>query len=92
MARITVSLPKSIVEDLDFISSRLRCSRSALLAIALGESAAALRQICEMLPPPGQDVSEGDARRFRGDSARVLQELISGLQIDGGQDDLFPGE
>ena len=87
-SRITVSLPQGIVDDLDYVSSKLRCSRSALLSIALSESMPGLRQICSCLPDPGSDVDEVDARRFRGESARVLGDMFGKL-LAGGQDDLF---
>lgn len=90
--KITVSLPPNVVDQLDFVSSRLRCSRSALLSEVLGHSMPSLVQIASCIPEVGQDVTEVDARRLRGVSAEVIGEQVRKLlaMSEGvGQDDLF---
>lgn len=90
--KVTVSLPPDVVDQLDFVSSRLRCSRSALLSEVLGHSMPALVQLASCIPEVGQDVTEVDARRLRGVSAAVIGEQVRKLleMSEGvGQDDLF---
>lgn len=90
-SRITVSIPKATLDQLDFVARKLRCSRSALLSQILGESMPALRQIASCLPDPGQTIGEADARRFRGESAKLIGEEVGKL-IAGAQDGLFSGK
>lgn len=45
--KISVSLPRDMVSDLDFISKSFRVTRSALLTQLLDEASKGLRQICE---------------------------------------------
>lgn len=88
ISRITVSIPSDSISQLDYVARKLRCSRSALLGQILAESMPALQQIASCLPDPGKDVGPGDARRFRGESARVIGEQVAKL-IEGAQDDFF---
>lgn len=90
--KITVSLPPEVVDQLDFVASRLRCSRSALLSEVLGFSIPSLVPIASCIPEAGQDVTESDARRLRGVSAQVIGDQVRKLlELGQGvdQDDLF---
>lgn len=85
--KVTVSLPPSVVDDLDFIASRMRISRSALLSGVLGECVPGLLAVAKCVPAEG-DVGEDDVRRARGASAEIIGEKIK-LLLAGGEDDLF---
>lgn len=86
--KITLSLPPDTVEQLDFVAARLRCSRSALVSELLKHSIGSLVQIASCLPEDLDSVTEADARRLRGESARVIGEQVGKL-LAGAQDDLF---
>lgn len=86
--RITASLPPSAVEQLDFVATRLGCSRSALLSELLSQSLPGMVQIVECLPDNSSAATQDDVRRLRGASARVIGEQVERL-IAGAQDDLF---
>lgn len=88
--RVTVTLDASLVPKLDFISSKLRCSRASLLAVIIGESVDPLVSIASCLPDPDQPVDASDARRFRGESARIIGEQVSKLLSGDVQNDMFP--
>lgn len=87
--RVTVTLDTSLVSKLDFISSKLRCSRASLLAVIIGESADPLVSIASCLPDPDQPVDASDARRFRGESARIIGEQVTKLLAGDAQNDMF---
>ena len=77
--KISISLPKSMVEDLDFISRSFRCTRSALLTQLLDEATTGLKQICEqhVLPLEGGDVDSKETQRA---IAATLDRLATELQ------------
>lgn len=81
--RVTISLPTRIADDLDYISARLGISRSAFLAQLLTEAnLSALRSLVSTLP---ESPSEGDARRFRGESRQFVKSRMDQLQsMQGG--------
>lgn len=88
--RVSVSLPSDVVDHLDFVSSRMGCSRSALLSALLTEALPPLRQIASCLPPKGEEVTGVHAQRFRGEAARALGDQVARL-LSGGQGDLLDG-
>ena len=87
--RCSVSLPSDLVDDLDYISKRLRMSRSALLSSILAEGLPSLVQIVTVLPEDLSKVTDVDARRFRGETADVLSKQVADIIRLGGQHDLF---
>lgn len=87
--RVTVTLDSALVAKLDFISFKLRCSRASLLAVILGESADALVSLASCLPDPDVPADASDARRFRGESARIIGEQVSKLLSGDVQNDMF---
>lgn len=89
--RCSVSLPSDVVDQLDFVSTRMRVSRSALLSALLSEAMPGLVQIISTLPADPTTATEADARRFRGATADVLSKQIGDIIRAGGQDDLFNG-
>lgn len=85
--RVSISLPVSLVSDLDYISQRLGISRSAFLAQML--SSADLPGIRALLSHIPEQPTDGDVRRFRGDSkAYVAQQMEKLVSMQGG---LFDG-
>jgi hypothetical protein len=81
--RVTISLPGKIADDLDFISARLGVSRSAFLSQLLTEANLGdLRSLVSTLP---ESPSEGDTRRFRGESRQFVKSRIDQLHtMQGG--------
>ena len=63
--KISISLPRRIVEDLDIVSKSFRVSRSALLTQLLDEATTGLRQICEqhVLPLENPDGNKKQTER-----------------------------
>jgi hypothetical protein len=86
--RCSVSLPTDLVDQLDFVSGRLKVSRSACLSALLSEALPDIVQLVSVLPDDPSMATEADARRFRGVTADILSKQIGDL-IRGGQDDLF---
>lgn len=81
--RVSISLPPALVDDLDYISQRLGISRSAFLAQML--SSADLPAIRTLLSHIPAQPSDGDVRRFRGDSkAYVAQQMEKLASMQGG--------
>lgn len=76
--KISISLPKSMVDDLDFISKSFRCTRSALLTQLLDEATTGLKQICEQHVLPLEDGS-GDAEKTQRAITATLDRLATEL-------------
>ena len=70
MKRISVSLPGELVERLDVLSGRLGFTRSALVGQLLD---APVADILRMLGDLPLEPTDGDIRRFRGESAELLE-------------------
>ena len=87
--RCSVSLPTTLVDDLDYVSGRLKMSRSALLSAILSEGLPHLAHIVSTLPDDPSTVTAADARRFRGAAVDLLTEQVASILRTGGQDDLF---
>ena len=77
--KISCSLPRRIVEDLDVISSAFRVTRSALLTQLLDEAVEGLRQICEQHILPLDD-SNGNRKETQRAIVETLDRLA--IQID----------
>lgn len=90
--KVTVSLPPSVVDDLDLISSSVGLSRSALLSSVLSESLPALKSTVVTLVglsnPNGSDASQ---QRYNSSSKDAINDYIRKI-TSGGQDDLFNGK
>lgn len=86
--RITCSLPPNAVEQLDFVASRLHCTRSALLSQMLVQSLPAMVELASCLPEDLTAATGDDVRRLRGASAEIIGKQVSRL-LTGAQDDLF---
>ncbi len=75
--KISVTVSPDLVADLDYISSRMGASRSALISELLSPGAAAMRGILEQIPP---DPTPADALRLRGESADLIREHLDKLR------------
>jgi hypothetical protein len=84
--KVTVSVPPSLVGDLDYLSARLGVSRSALVSQFLTEPVADLVAALRDIPAnPGP----ADEVRFRGRSEAVIRERLERAQRL--TDDMFSG-
>jgi hypothetical protein len=84
MAKIAMSLPPAIVADLDYLSSRLGFSRSALAAELLAEPLTEMRTVIALIPP---NPTPSDLLRARGASQDIIrQRLENATRLS---DDLF---
>ena len=77
--KISISLPRNMVEDLDVISRAFRVSRSALLTQLLDEATTGLRQICEQHVLP-LDSPDGNKKQTERAIAETLDRLA--IQIE----------
>lgn len=87
--RCSVSLPAALVDNLDYVSKRLRMSRSALLSAILTEGLPHLVHVVSTLPSDLSTATDADARRFRGAAADLLSKQVAEIINTGGQNDLF---
>lgn len=83
LKRISISIPAELSDDLDYLSKRLEVSRSGLVSqMLLSAELGKLRALLEAIP---QQPSEGDIKRFRGDSRSVIEDQLQRLQsLQGG--------
>lgn len=86
MLKIAMSLPPALVGDLDYLSTRLGVSRSALAAELLRDAAKEMRDIISLIPP---NPTPADLLRARGTSqAYIRQRVENAARL---ADDLFAG-
>lgn len=86
MAKVAMSLPRSLVDDLDYLVARLGVSRSALAAELLSEAVAEMRRVVSLIPP---NPTPADLLRMRGESEAFVRERIANAARL--TDDLFSG-
>lgn len=84
MSKISVSLPSEIVDDLDYLSSRIGVSRSALIGQLMSESVPEVRRLLELVPP---NPTPAELLRMRGQSEDAIRQRLQSLK--GMTDDLF---
>ena len=84
MRKVSLALAPSVVDDLDYVSGRLGVSRSALASELLGEVGSQMRKLLEQVP---LSPTPADVVRFRGESAKLVEERINELR--GISNDLF---
>jgi hypothetical protein len=82
--KLSFSLPPELVDDLDYLSSRLGVTRSALLASLMLEPMHDLRSMVESIP---EDPTHEDIVRLRGKSEAIVEQRVSSLRRLG--NDLF---
>jgi len=79
--RVTLSLRPHVAEYLDYVSSRLGISRSALASEVLSEALSPIRDLLVALPDDLAGAAPGDvAKRMRGASAPLIQERLDLLR------------
>jgi hypothetical protein len=83
--RVTLSFPSKVVSDLDFISSALGVSRSALVSGLLTDILPPLIPLANIVK---KDLTDGDSRRYRGEFKEEMQTILERLNGEL-QDDLF---
>ena len=77
--KISVSLPRDMVADLDFISKSFRVTRSALLTQLLDEASKGLKQICEQHVLPLEDPN-GNKKQTERAIAETLDRLATQIE------------
>ena len=83
-AKISVSLPADVVDNLNYMSHRLGVSRSAIISEMLGESLSDAVRLVKLIPP---NPTPADVLRMRGDSEELVRQRLASLaSMDG---DLF---
>ncbi|HFH3010295.1 TPA: ribbon-helix-helix protein, CopG family [Pseudomonas aeruginosa] len=75
--KISVSLSEQLAADLDYLSSRLGVSRSAIISQLLAEPLADTRRFFEMIPP---NPTPAEIVRMRGESAELIRQRLASLQ------------
>lgn len=83
MKRVSLSLPKSLVDDLDYICGRLGVSRSGFIASILQQAdMPSLRALVSHIP---EQPADDDVKRFRGSSQAYFDKQLQRLQqLQGG--------
>lgn len=83
LKRVSISMPIGLADDLDYISRRLGISRSGLVSqLLLAGNLDHLRALLANIP---EQPSEGDLKRFRGDSKAYIEDQLQKLhQLQGG--------
>lgn len=90
VSRVTVSLPPQTLEQLDFISGQLGVSRSSFISALLGDILPPLVPLAHLVKSSGES-SDGEARRYRGEFASQLDDMVKKLNAGYGelQGDMF---
>lgn len=78
LKRVSISMPIELADDLDYISKRLGVSRSGLVSQML--LAGDIHQLRVLLGHIPEEPTEGDLKRFRGDSKAYIEDALSRLQ------------
>jgi metal-responsive CopG/Arc/MetJ family transcriptional regulator len=72
--RVTVTLPPTVVADLDYIAGRIGVTRSALLSDLVTEPLADLAHLVRLVP---DNPVTPDLRYAHGESQRILRERLT---------------
>lgn len=90
VSRVTISLPPSTLEQLDFVSRQLGVSRSAFVSSLLGEVLPPLVPMAQLVSSASEG-SEAEFKRYRGDFASELDSMVRKLNsgYEELQDDMF---
>lgn len=84
MVRMSFTVPPQLRADLDYLSSRLGVTKSALLSELLTPALADLRSLVEMVP---ENPTEDDVIRARGKSNEMITNRLQAFRkLEG---DLF---
>lgn len=85
--RTTLSLPTEVAQDIAYLARRIGISRSSLIASLLAEPVREMRRLVEAVPEDPSAMTDAEAMRLRGESAKVIQERLE--QLQGMAHDLF---
>lgn len=77
LKKVSLALSQPIVDDLDYVSGRLGVSRSALVNSMLTEAIPTMRKMLEQIP---LSPTPADVVRFRGESAKIVEDRLADLQ------------
>ena len=89
--KVTMSLPPSVVDELDHISKVMGLSRSGFLSSLLSEALPPLRATLDTLvelEASSEGDSEASQQRRNADSQEAIDAYLRGI-VGGVQDDLF---
>lgn len=88
--RVTISLPPQTLEQLDFISLQLGVSRSSFISALLGDVLPPLVPLAHLVKSSNES-PEAEAKRYRGEFAAELDEMVRKLNSGYGelQADMF---
>ena len=75
---VSLSLPLTLLADLDRIAERMKVSRSALLSELLAVPVRAMAEVVDTIPAVG--ATEADVRRAKGKSAAVITAAVKEAQ------------
>lgn len=87
--RTSLSLPSELIAQMDFVSSRMGLSRSALVSGLLSSALPTMVEMLQAVPPGITDATVSERRRFRGIAAKSIANEIEGLLTGELQNDLF---
>jgi len=77
LKRTSLTLDSCLIDDLDYVASRMGVSRSALLSNIAGAAAKDLRTLLEGVPMAPTEV---DTKRFKGASIELVRERLETLE------------
>ena len=83
MSRLSMSLPSSLVKDLDYVSSRMGITRSSLVTNLLSDSVPSMRVLLEGVPEDPNEIDSNVVRRLRGESGQLIEKRLSRLKEMG---------
>lgn len=75
--KVSLSLDANLVANLDYLSSRMSVSRSALVTQLLLDGVAHMRRLVEVIPP---NPTPADLIRMRGESIEEVRARIESLK------------
>lgn len=75
--KVSLSLDANLVANLDYLSSRLSVSRSALVTQLLLDGVAHMRRLVQVIPP---NPTPADLVRMRGESIEEVRARIESLK------------
>lgn len=75
--KVSLSLDANLVANLDYLSSRMSVSRSALVTQLLLDGVAHMRRLVEVIPP---NPTTADLVRMRGESIEEVRARIESLK------------
>jgi hypothetical protein len=75
---VTVTLPLTLLADLDRVAQRMKVSRSSLLTELLAGGVAAMAEIVDTIPSVG--ATQADVMRAKGKSVALIQTAVKEAQ------------